>query len=140
MKHTLKIKVLRDVQIPKRKHTTDAGLDLYLPEAINIGLNETVKIPLGIAIQLPEFQMAQVIERSSTAMLGLHFAKAPIDAGYRGEIHAIVSAMDKPLRLDKGIRIAQLVITPIQTPQVEVVTELTTSERGTDGFGSSGNK
>lgn len=137
---TLKIKKFRDVTLPERKHANDAGLDLYLPFDL-----ETEQfwngdaIPLGIGIELPDGYMAQVIERSSIAKQGIIFAKAPIDAGYRGEIHAIIQHNNEgTIKLEKGTRIAQLVITPIETPSVELVDELGTSERGSGAFGSTG--
>lgn len=87
----LKIKKFRDVETPTRKHHNDAGMDLYVPNDLSsYRFYHGTPIPLGIGIELPDGYMAQVIERSSVAKTGVIFAKAPIDAGYRGEIHAIV--------------------------------------------------
>lgn len=137
---TLKIKKFRDVETPIRKHHNDAGLDLHLPNDLETTrFYHGAAIPLGIGIELPDGYMAQVIERSSIAKQGIIFAKAPIDAGYRGEVHAIIQCPHQEwVQFEKGQRIAQLVISPIVCPQTELVDELGTSERGSGAFGSTG--
>lgn len=137
----LYIKKVRDVKSPTRAHKWDAGLDLYLPEDFDKTAADSTAIPLGICISLPKGYMAQVIERSSVAKKGFIFAKAPIDSGYTGEIHAIV---ELPWTFSKtfkaGDKVAQLVITKIETPKIKEVSELRETERGSNGFGSTDKK
>lgn len=131
----LKIKLFRDVKLPTRAHATDAGLDLYLPNDFKHEIGKT-KIALGIGIELQKGYMAQVIERSSVAAKGYIFAKSPIDSGYNGEIHLICDRV--LLDYHAGDKIAQLVITKIKTPTIKVVQDFKKTERGTNGFGSTG--
>lgn len=122
----------------------DAGVDLRAVEDRKIGHRETAKIGLGIAIEIPPDTVGWLTGRSSTATtLGLLTHEGKIDAGYRGQIHAIVTALDGDVQINRGERIAQLVIVKIVPPvnsfaHWEVVEELSASERGARGLGSTG--
>lgn len=136
----LNIKLVKKVSIPVRKHKDDAGLDVYSPGDIEVkpGVN---KIPLGICLELESKYMGQVVERSSMAVKGLIMAKSPIDAGYRGEIHAIIiNTTNETIYYNKNDRIGQLVITKIETPELNIVEKLNSTERGIGGFGSTNDK
>lgn len=139
---SIKIKKFRNVKSPVRAHSNDAGLDLYVPEPFTIKLEDNaIVIPMGIGIELEDGYMAQLIERSSIGKKGIILAKSPIDAGYRGEIHAIIpthNGADFVNMIKAGERLCQLVITPVATPEIIEVDELSTSERGTGAFGSTG--
>lgn len=137
----LYIKKVRDVKSPTRAHKWDAGLDLYLPEDFDIS-NDSNAIPLGISIALPKGYMAQVIERSSIGKKGFIFAKSPIDSGYTGEIHLIIPNYSRLFKaaFKAGDKVAQLVITKIETPKIKEVSELRETERGSNGFGSTDKK
>ncbi|MBR2949042.1 MAG: deoxyuridine 5'-triphosphate nucleotidohydrolase [Lachnospiraceae bacterium] len=121
---------------PIRAHVNDAGADVYMPYDCFITPGETVRIPLGFGLELPDGYAAYVFPRSSMAVKGLVCELPPIDSGYRGEIHAIVSNVSsKGQLLQKETRIGQLVITPV------VIAEFvrkTGEKRGTGAFGSSG--
>lgn len=123
---------------PKRAHYNDAGADVYTTEDIYISRHKTVKLPLGFGIDLPDGFMALVVPRSGMSTQGLVSELSPIDSGYKGEIHAIVSNMNISEHfIPKGTRIAQLVIVPI------VVAEFKNEMgevRGENSFGSTGNK
>lgn len=135
----MKFKKFGEVKTPTRNHVTDAGLDLYVPDTVVLKARTTTLIPMGIGIELETFQMAQVIERSSVAKAGIIMGKAPIDSGYRGQIHAIaINTSDEDVIFMKDSRIAQLVITTIALPNLEEVEELSVSPRGEKAFGSSG--
>lgn len=124
--------------LPKRVHYNDAGADVY--STINLGLlpGHTAKIPLGFGLQLPDGFMAVIHSRSSMASKGLVAQNAPIDSGYSGEIHAIVTNVGvNTIHISKGDRIAQMVITPIVLS--DFVLDLG-NERGSNGFGSTGVK
>lgn len=122
----------------------DAGVDLRSTETRKIGHRETAKIGLGVAIALPFNTVGWLTGRSSTALtLGLLTHEGKIDAGYRGQIHAILTALDGDCVINRGERIAQLVIVRICPPldvfsHWEIVQKLDNSERGSYGLGSTG--
>lgn len=125
-------------QLPKRAHYNDAGNDVRSMVTTILSPNETMKIPLGFGIDLPDGFMGIIHPRSSMALKGLLLHNAPVDSGYKGEIHAIVTNTSNSLFvIEKGDRIAQLVVSPIVL--VDLV-ENFGSERSSDGFGSTGLK
>lgn len=125
--------------LPKRAHYNDAGADVYAnvkDHGIVIHPNETVKIPLGFGLEIPDGYMGLVFPRSGLSCKGIVCELPPIDSGYRGEIHAIVSNMGtEPYYVNKGTRIGQLVILPIVL--ADFVQDLG-QERADSGFGSTG--
>ena len=121
---------------PLRVHENDAGADVYMPYDCTIQPGEIVKIPLGFGLILPDGFAGFVFPRSSMAEKGLTCELPPVDSGYRGEIHAIISNVsNKAQTISKDTRVGQLVITPIII--ADFVFDLG-KERGTDAFGSSG--
>ena len=121
---------------PLRVHENDAGADVYMPYDCTIQPGEIVKIPLGFGLILPDGYAGFVFPRSSMAEKGLTCELPPVDSGYRGEIHAIISNVsNKAQTISKDTRVGQLVITPIII--ADFVFDLG-KERGTDAFGSSG--
>ena len=134
---TLKIKKLHpDAIIPTRAHATDAGLDLYALEDAYFH-DETQLVKTGIAVDIPAGYEAQVRPRSGmTLKTGLKVQLGTIDSGYTGDVGVIVDCRGSGT-IGAGDKIAQLVITPIVTPAVEMVDDFDTqSERGSNGFGS----
>lgn len=125
--------------LPKRAHYNDAGADVYVnvkDHGIVIHPNETVKIPLGFGLEIPDGYMGLVFPRSGLSCKGIVCELPPIDSGYRGEIHAIVSNIGtKSYYVNKGTRIGQLVILPIVL--ADFVRDLG-QERADSGFGSTG--
>jgi dUTP pyrophosphatase len=129
--------------LPERAHPGDAGLDLRAAADVVVGPGERAKIPTGLAVAIPEGHAGLVLPRSGLASRhGLTLANSPglIDAGYRGEVLCAVVNLDpeKPVRIARGDRIAQLVV--VEIPQVDVVWahELPETSRGEGGFGSTG--
>jgi dUTP pyrophosphatase len=122
----------------------DAGIDLRSTRTCHIGRGETTKIGLGIAIELPHDSVGWLTGRSSTSLAwGLLTHEGKIDAGYRGQIHAIVTALTDDVTIERGERIAQLVVVRIYEPghglaPWTVVDELSGSARGARGLGSTG--
>ena len=99
---------------PLRVHENDAGADVYMPYDCTIEPGEIVKIPLGFGLILPDGYAGFVFPRSSMAEKGLTCELPPVDSGYRGEIHAIISNVsNKAQTISKDTRVGQLVITPI---------------------------
>ena len=133
----MKIKLIdfgiKDSPKPYRPHGNDAGADVYMPYDCTIEPGQIEKIPLGFGIEVPDGYAGYVFPRTSMAVKGLVCELPPIDSGYRGEIHAILSSQTHTI--SKGSRIGQLVITPVII--ADFVTDLG-AERGTGGFGSTG--
>jgi len=140
----LAVRRLRDdARLPTRAHNDDAGLDLYAVEGVTIGPGERALVATGVAIELPERHAGLVVPRSGLAVRhGISVVNAPglIDPGYRGEVKVILLNTDRrePFTVAPGDRIAQLVVTRVETPDVVEVAELEPSRRGDGGFGSSG--
>lgn len=129
--------------LPARSHPGDAGLDLHALEGVVLGPGERARVRTGIAVEIPDGQAGLVLPRSGLAARhGIALVNAPglIDAGYRGELQVLLLNTDRaePFELAPGDRIAQLVLVEVRTPQLIEVDELTVSERGPGGFGSTG--
>jgi dUTP pyrophosphatase len=130
-------------RLPTRAYPGDAGLDLYALEEGLLGPGERASIRTGVAVEIPDGQAGLVLPRSGLAAKhGIALVNAPglIDAGYRGEVCVLLLNTDRSVRfvLAAGDRIAQLVLVRVETPPVVEVEELSLSERGAGGFGSSG--
>lgn len=133
------------VEIPTYAYEGDAGLDLRANETVDIAPFERVLIPTGLAIALPDGYAGFVQPRSGMALKrGLSIANTPglIDAHYRGELKVIVINLDssEPIHIERGERIAQLVIQQVPTVRLIEVDKLDETDRGAGGFGSSGSK
>jgi dUTP pyrophosphatase len=127
-------------KLPFRAHANDAGADVHVcfhdKTAWCIAPHETVRIPLGLGLVLPDGYAAYVFPRSGLSAKGITCELPPIDSGYRGEIHAIVhNGSNEEFFVHNGDRIGQLVIMPIVI--ADFITE-DIEERGTGAFGSTG--
>jgi dUTP pyrophosphatase len=131
------------VPLPAYAHEGDAGLDLAANADVEVGPGERAMVPTGLAVAIPEGYAGLVLPRSGLASRhGLTMANAPglIDAGYRGEVICAVVNLDRdrPVKIGRGDRIAQLVLVPVASAEVVEVSELPPSGRGEGGFGSTG--
>lgn len=130
--------------LPKQAREEDAGMDLSAVEEKVLLPGEYALIKTGLQIELPEGTEAQVRPRSGLALKhGITVLNSPgtIDAGYRGEIGVILINHGKePFTIEKQMRIAQLVIQYVPQVFIEETDELSDTERGDKGFGSSGVK
>jgi dUTP pyrophosphatase len=129
--------------LPSRAHEGDAGLDLYASEAASLRPGARASVGTGIALEVPPGHAALVLPRSGLAAKhGIALVNAPglIDAGYRGEVRVLLHNTDaaEEFEVSAGDRIAQLLLVPFVTADPVEVGELAASERGADGFGSSG--
>jgi len=145
----LKVKRLphaRDLPLPSYATPHSSGLDLRaaVEGEVRIKPGERVLIPTGLVIEIPEGYEGQVRPRSGLALKkGLTVLNAPgtIDADYRGEVKVIlVNLGNEEVVIQRGERIAQLVIAPVQRVEVVEVEEVSQTERGEGGFGSTGTK
>jgi dUTP pyrophosphatase len=140
----VKVKKLEnDAILPQYAHPGDAGLDLFANEHAEIGPGDSRMVKTGISIELPKGTEAQVRPRSGlSAKHAITVLNTPgtIDEGYRGEVCVIlINHGKKPFVVENGMKIAQMVIAPVLTVDVEEVTELSDTSRGVGGFGSTGN-
>ena len=142
---TVRVKKLRPgAKLPTFGSAEAAGADLYacLEEAITVKPGETVFVPTGLAMELPRGYAGLIYARSGLACKrGLAPANkvGVVDSDYRGEfIVALHNHGDEPQTVAHGERIAQLIVTPVLTPLYEEAEELSDSQRGSGGFGSTG--
>jgi len=137
---------LRDgAVLPARAYPGDAGLDLVACERHELGPGERALVGTGIAVAIPNGHTGLVTPRSGLAAEhGITIVNTPgiVDSGYRGELRVILHNTDGQVTfvVEPGMRIAQLVL--VAVPEVELceVDQLPDSERGTGGFGSSGQR
>lgn len=131
-----------DAVIPKYANCGDAGMDLFSIESLVLHPHERQLVHTGIALELPTNTEAQVRPRSGLALkYGITVLNSPgtIDEGFRGEIGIIlINHGDEDFCVEKYMRIAQLVISPVIYAKTEETNVLTESTRGEKGFGSSG--
>ena len=136
----------KDLALPAYATTHSAGMDLFaaITAPITLAPGERRLIPTGIAIALPDGFEAQVRPRSGRALKhGISIVNAPgtVDADYRGEIGVVLINLGQdPFAIERGMRIAQMVIAPYTRAAWSEVLELPTSERGEGGFGSTGTR
>lgn len=145
----IKLKIKRkegckDIPLPKYMSQAASGMDLYaaVEENTTIEKNEIRLVPTGISIALPTGYEAQVRPRSGLALKhGITIVNSPgtIDSDYRGEIGVIICNQG-PDRfvVERGMRIAQMVIQPVVRAELEEVSELEDTHRGEGGFGHTG--
>ena len=139
----LPIQRLRDdAVVPTRAYAGDAGLDLAACERVELGPGERATVGTGLAVAIPDGHAGFVQPRSGLALRhGITIVNTPglVDSGYRGELKVILLNTDpaETFVVEPGMRIAQLVVVPVATPQPVEVVELPNSERGEKGFGSS---
>lgn len=131
-----------DLPVPGHARPGDAGVDLHARQAVALAAGEWATVPTGIAVAIPEGHAGLVVPRSGLAARhGIGVVNGPglIDSGYRGEVAVIlVNHGSESVTLERGDRIAQLVVVPVATQEMVVVDELPSSERGAGGFGSTG--
>lgn len=135
------VQLLSDrARLPTRGSAAAAGLDLYSPMATTIAPGTRQLIMLDIAINIPTGTFAHVLPRSGLAVKhGIHVGAGVIDSDYRGNLGVLLMNLgDQPFEVNVGDRIAQLVIQPVILMNVVEQTELSSTERGSNGFGSSG--
>lgn len=129
--------------LPSYAHPGDAGADLVAAADVELAPGERAAVPTGVAVAIPEGYVGLVHPRSGLALrhgLGLVNAPGTVDAGYRGEVKVLVVNLDPatPIRLQRGDRIAQLVIQRVERAEFAEVAVLPETARAEGGFGSTG--
>ena len=136
----------REVSLPKYETSGSSGMDLaaYTNNNINLEPGKIEIIPTGISVAIPKGFEIQIRPRSGLAAknkISVLNAPGTIDADYRGEIKVIlINHSNKVFVIEKGLRIAQMVVCPIVQAQLKEVDELNETIRGKGGFGSTGAK
>lgn len=139
----LKVKKIDSAAIiPEYAHEGDAGLDLFSIEDKVIKAGESALIHTGIQIELPLNTEAQVRPRSGLALkhsITVLNTPGTIDEGYRGEVKIILINLGKEdFKVEKSMKIAQMLVKPVFRVKISEVKELSSSDRGDNGFGSTG--
>jgi len=138
-----KVKLLNDAALPPYKvHEGDAGFDVYSNfNDVVLGQNEWFKCPLGFAMEISPGWVALINEKSGMATKnGLFTIGNVIDSSYRGECHAIIACIGpEPVVIKHGQKVAQMLVMPCYTGcHFDLVTSLSNTNRGDNGFGSTG--
>ncbi len=138
------IRVENDLPVPSYAHDGDAGMDLHAAEGVTLEPGQRHTVRCGIRIAVPYGWVGLIHPRSGlSSKHGITVINTPgtIDAGYRGEIHVpLVNLSDASFRVERGARIAQLLLQEVGLAQVVEVEDFTDADttRGTGGFGSTG--
>lgn len=142
------VRLDKELPLPRRAHPSDAGIDLYSAESVTITPGQRVLVGTGIAIGLPVGTVGLIHPRSGLALKhGLSIVNTPgtIDADYRGEIKVCLINLDQSesVHIERGDRVAQLLIQEVSLCDVEEVSEVTDlgeTQRGAGGYGSTGRR
>jgi len=126
--------------VPRHAKDGDAGMDLCSVENYSLSPSEKALVKTGLHFEIPKGYFGSIRDRSGLAVkYGIHALAGVIDSGYRGEIIiALVNLGKENYEIKKGERVAQIIIQPHENCNVIEVKELAESERGSDGFGSTG--
>ena len=133
-------KLSEDALLPKYAGPREAGMDFHANEEVILQPNERKLISTGIAMAIPNGYVGLLWDRSGLAAKhGLKTMGGVIDSTYRGEIKIILHNLSvQEFKVEKGMRIAQMLIQPVEQRELKEVQELDETERGEDGFGSTG--
>jgi dUTP pyrophosphatase len=132
-------KIQKDVKLPRYGHAGDAGLDLFSSADFVLAAGHVEAIPTGIKIAVPQGYAGLIWDKSGVSLRGVHRLAGVIDSGYRGEVKVVmVNLSDEPFIIEKGMKIAQMLVQPIANVDVIEVEDLEDTSRGEGGFGSTG--
>ena len=135
----MKVMIDKGAYMPERAHKEDAGLDLRSPITIPVPPSGSATIDTGVHVQIPEGYVGMLKSKSGLNVKAGLTGEGVIDCGYTGSIVVKLYSHGKEgIVIEKGDKIIQLVILPILTPELEQVDTLEETERGSDGFGSTG--
>ena len=124
-----------DAIIPTGASKGSAGLDLYSNIDVDININSIKKVNTGIRISLPKNTYGSIRDKSSLAAKGILALGGVIDIDYTGEIIVIMTSLMKSIKIKKGQKIAQLIVSNIMYPEIKKINYLKETERNNKGFG-----
>jgi dUTP pyrophosphatase len=135
----MKIKLDPGAYMPERAHSADAGYDLRSPVKGRLYAGEAVVIDTGVHVEIPQGYVGMLKSKSGLNVKHDIVGEGVIDSGYTGSIRVkLYNHGSESYMIETGDKISQLVILPIITPELELVTELEETDRGNNGFGSTG--
>jgi len=135
----LKVILDSEAYIPERAHKDDAGMDLRSPVTVFVPKKGAAIIDTGVHVEIPEGYVGMLKSKSGLNVKKSLISEGVIDAGYTGSIVVkLYNLGDEAQEIAKGDKITQLVILPIITPDIIIVNEFGETERGSNGFGSTG--
>ena len=138
---TVKVTLLnKNAKTPTKAHTQDAGWDLYASESASIGPKQRHIIKTDIALEMPSHFAGLIWPRSGLSIKsGIDVLAGVVDSGYRGEIMVcLYNTSDEGVQITHGDRIAQIIFQDVPEVGITVSDSLGSSQRGSDGFGSTG--
>ena len=138
------VKLTDGAPLPRHARPGDAGMDLTSRETVTVYPQQTAKVGTGVWMEIPEGYYGAVVPRSSMeTKRGITIVNTPgtIDSSYRGEIMLpIYNASTRKVTIERGERVAQIIIKRHETVECVEVDQLSETERGDGGFGSTGTK
>ena len=135
----IKIKLDPGAFMPERAHENDAGYDLRSPVTGRLYAGEAVVIDTGVHVEIPPGYVGMLKSKSGLNVVHDIVGEGVIDSGYTGSIRVkLYNHGAESYMIEEGDKISQLVILPIITPELELVAHLDETERGDNGFGSTG--
>lgn len=139
----IKVKrIARGAEIPSYAYKSDVGFDLRANEEINLFPGEQKAVRTGLIFEIPEGYVGLVRDRAGIiTKMGVHTSAGTFDPEFRGEISILLINLSEETRcIEKGMRIAQMIILPVVRPKIIEVKKLSDTERGEKSFGSTGMK
>lgn len=136
----LKVKRIHpDAKLPLYQHRGDAGLDLFSCVHCVLNPRETIPVHTGIQVAIPEGFVGLIWDKSGISLKGVHRLAGVVDSGYRGEVKVVLTNLsDEPFVVEKGMKIAQFLIQPVEKVKISETAQLDDTTRGDKGFGSTG--
>ena len=135
----MKVKLDNGAYMPERAHETDAGYDLRTPINIFVPANGSATVDIGVHIAIPKGYVGFLKSKSGLNVKYDLTGTGVVDSGYSGSIRVkLYNHGDEGYLFNQGDKIIQIVFLPIFTPELELVDELGETERGENGFGSTG--
>lgn len=136
------VKIDGGAKLPSYAHPGDAGMDLYSSEEVVIKPGEKKLVKTGTYMAIPEKHVGLIWDKSGhAAKNAIHVLAGVIDAGYRGELGIVLKNLgEEDFTIEKHMKVAQMLIQPVVSANIEEVNDLDDTARGEGGFGSTGTK
>jgi len=138
----MEIKVKRihpEAKLPVYGHPGDAGFDLFACESLVLAPGEVRAVPTGIALAIPRGFVGLIWDKSGISLKGVHKLAGVVDSGYRGEVRVVMANLGHaPYEIQAGMKIAQMLVQPVQETKIVEADSLDGTSRGEGGFGSTG--
>lgn len=133
-------KIVPDAKVPAYAIKGDAGMDIFSSEDNLVKIGELKAISTGIAMEIPDGYVGLVWDKSGIALKnGIKTMGGVIDSSYRGEVKVIIKNLsDIDFKIEKGQKVAQMLIQKIEVPEIEIVEDLSFTDREGGGFGHTG--